>query len=111
MTAGPQGSRRVAITGIGLVSPLGSQLNAFWDALAEAPPKVGKVGAERLKLGERVFPWLVNDWALRRRPDRAATERPMDRLADFVTALVVWLATPLVLAGFWWRSMSECRRG
>lgn len=72
----------------------------LWDALAEAPPAI-----DGLKLGERVFPWLVNDWALRRRPDRAATERPMDRLADLVTTLVIWLATPLVLAGFWWRSM------
>ena len=77
----------------------------LWDALAEAPPRIGKPDEGRLRLGERVFPWLVNDWALRGRPDRAVTERQMDWLADVVTALVVWLATPLVLAGFWWRSM------
>ncbi len=77
----------------------------LWDALAEAPPEVGETDAVRLKLGERVFPWLVNDWALRRRPDHAANDRPMDRLSNLVTTLVIWLATPLVLAGFWWRSM------
>jgi uncharacterized protein YjbI with pentapeptide repeats len=72
----------------------------LWDALAEAPPVIDK-----LKLGDRVFPWLVNDWALRRRKGRPVTERPMDWLADSVTFLLIWLATPIVLAGFWWRSM------
>lgn len=72
----------------------------LWDALAEAPN-----GLDRLPLADRVFPWLVNDWALRRRHDKATTRRPMDWLADSVTALVIWLATPLLLAGFWWRSM------
>ena len=72
----------------------------LWDALAEAPPDIGVS-----KLGDRVFPWLVNDWALRRRADRSTTERPMDWLADSVTFLLIWLATPIVLAGFWWLSM------
>jgi 3-oxoacyl-[acyl-carrier-protein] synthase II len=35
MTAGPNGKRRVAITGIGVVSPLGTQIEAFWSSLAE----------------------------------------------------------------------------
>jgi hypothetical protein len=72
----------------------------LWDALAEAPADLGE-----LELAERVFPWLVNDWALQRRPDRPLETRPMDRLADTVTLVLVWLATPLVLVGFWWRSM------
>ncbi len=72
----------------------------LWDALAEAPPDIGVS-----KLGDRVFPWLVNDWALRRRADRPTTKRPMDVLGSLVTALVIWLAAPLVLAGFWWRSL------
>jgi len=75
-------------------------LLTLWDALAEAPPGLG-----RLRLADRVFPWLVNDWALRRLPDNATTPRPMDRLADRVTDLVIWWATPLLLVGFWWRSM------
>jgi hypothetical protein len=69
----------------------------LWDALAEAP--------DGLRLGERVFPWLVNDWALRLRPDRPLETRPMDWLANTVTLALVWLATPLVLLAFWWRSM------
>jgi uncharacterized protein YjbI with pentapeptide repeats len=72
----------------------------LWDALAEAPPEIGGT-----QLGDRVFPWLVVDWALRRRADRPTTRRPMDLLASFVTWLVIWLATPLMLAAFWWRSM------
>jgi uncharacterized protein YjbI with pentapeptide repeats len=72
----------------------------LWDALAEAPPTV-----DSLPLGERVFPWLVVDWALRRRPDRPVTPRPMDGLASVVTGLLIWLATPLLITAFWWRSM------
>jgi uncharacterized protein YjbI with pentapeptide repeats len=72
----------------------------LWDALAEAPPVI-----DELKLGDRVFPWLVNDWALRRRKDRPVTKRPLDLLGSIVTGLVIWLATPFVLAGFWWRSL------
>ncbi len=72
----------------------------LWDALAEAPPEIGKS-----KLGDRTFPWLVNDWALRRRADRPVTKRPLDLLGSLVTALVIWLAAPIVLAGFWWRSL------
>ena len=72
----------------------------FWDALAEAPPSIG-----HLKLGDRIFPWLVNDWALRRRPDQPVTPRPLDWLADIVTTAVIWAATPFVLFFFWWWSM------
>jgi hypothetical protein len=52
-----------------------------------------------------VFPWLVNQWALRRRKDRPVTPRPMGLLGSVVTGLVIWLAAPIVLAGFWWRSL------
>jgi hypothetical protein len=72
----------------------------LWDALAEAPPVIDK-----LKLGDRVLPWLVNDWALRRRPDRPVTKRPLDALGRTVTGLLVWAATPVVLIGFWLRSL------
>ena len=72
----------------------------LWDALAEAPAEL-----DGLRLGERVFPWLVNDWALRRRPDRPLETRPMDWLANTVTLVLVWLGTPLILTAFWWRSM------
>lgn len=72
----------------------------LWDALADAPAVIrGK------PLGDRVFPWLVVDWALRQRPDRPTTPRPMDRLADLVSFVVVWAATPAMLTAFWWFSM------
>jgi uncharacterized protein YjbI with pentapeptide repeats len=72
----------------------------LWDVLAEAPPEI-----DGAPLGDRVFPWLVVDWALRLRSDQPTTPRPMDWLASAVTWLVIWLATPLLLAAFWWRSM------
>jgi hypothetical protein len=72
----------------------------LWDALADAPATIGGK-----PLGDRVFPWLVVDWALRQRPDRPTTPRPMDRLADLVSFVVVWTATPAMLTAFWWYSM------
>ncbi len=74
----------------------------LWDAVAEAPASVGS-----LPLAERVAPWLVVDWAIRRRPDyrRATTQRPMNLLGSAVTGFLIWLATPILIAVFWWRSM------
>jgi len=72
----------------------------LWNALALARPEI-----DGLPLGERTFPWLVNDWALRHRPERPVARRPMDGLGNIVTALLIWLATPLLLVAFWWRSM------
>ncbi|MGP9822400.1 pentapeptide repeat-containing protein [Salinarimonas sp. NSM] len=74
----------------------------LWDALAEARERV-----DGLPLGDRVFPWLVIDWALLRRKDkdRATTKRPMAWLANLVTVVLVWLAAPLMLTWAWWRSM------
>jgi hypothetical protein len=62
------------------------------DALADTPTTVGS-----LPLGERV-PWLVVDWALRRRADRPVTRRPMDGLGSVVTGFLIWLASPLFVA-------------
>jgi hypothetical protein len=73
----------------------------LWDAIASAPRSIDGV-----KLGDRIFVWLVNDWALRQRSDRPTTPRPMDRLGDLVSAIVVWLMVPLVITWSWWRSMS-----
>jgi uncharacterized protein YjbI with pentapeptide repeats len=74
----------------------------LWDAVAEAAASVGS-----LPLAERVAPWLVVDWAIRRRPDyrRATTQRPMNLLGSAVTGFLIWLATPILIAVFWWRSM------
>jgi hypothetical protein len=73
----------------------------LWDAVADAPATIGGK-----PLGDRVFPWLVVEWALRERPDRPTTPRPMDRLADLVSLVVVWAATPAMLTAFWWFSMA-----
>ena len=91
-----------------LVAPvLGAALHVYlhlyllklWEALAEAPPR-----GRHMWLGDIVFPWLVNDWALRQRPDEAIRTRPLDRLGNWVMAAVIWLAAPVVLGWFWWRS-------
>jgi uncharacterized protein YjbI with pentapeptide repeats len=75
-------------------------LEKLWDTLAEAPAELaGK------PLGDRISPWLVNDWALRRRPDRPITKRPLGLFGDLFTTLIVWLATPLLIGAIWWRSM------
>ena len=72
----------------------------LWDIIAEAPPYI-----EGMPLGDRVLPWLVADWALRRRPDRPVTQRPLDWLSSAFIFTFIWLATPVVLFWFWWGSM------
>ena len=72
----------------------------LWDALGEAPPVI-----DGGRLGDRVVPWLVIDWALRRRRDQPITRRPLDGLGSWVIGIIVWLAAPIALAGFWWRSL------
>ena len=78
-------------------------LMRLWDAVAEAPPSVGN-----LPLGERVAPWLVVDWALRRRSDykKATTpHRPLTLPGTLATGFLIWFATPFIIGLFWWRSM------
>jgi uncharacterized protein YjbI with pentapeptide repeats len=75
-------------------------LMTLWHVLAEAPERIdGK------PLGERTFPWLVNDLALSARPDRPVWRQPLRWLSNFVTVLLVWAAGPLVIWFAWWRSM------
>lgn len=75
-------------------------LEKLWAAVAQAPSKI-----DGQQLGDRIFPWLVIDWALRRRADQPIEARPMDWLADKVTAALVWLAAPGVLLMFWIRAI------
>lgn len=72
----------------------------LFDALATAPARIDDEA-----LGDRIHPWLVNDLFLTMRADGSASDRPLIRLSNFASLLLVWLAAPLVLAGFWWRSM------
>lgn len=55
-------------------------------------------------LGTRLWPWLVTDWALARRGNQEA-HLPLRTIQWLLTVGLVWLAGPLVLLGFWWRSM------
>jgi uncharacterized protein YjbI with pentapeptide repeats len=74
----------------------------LWDPLAALPDS--HKGAP---VAEALYPWIVIDWALRRRPDadRATRPRPLAGLADLAAVTAVWLAAPAVIAAFWWRSM------
>ncbi len=75
-------------------------LMSLWHALARAPTEIdGK------PLGERGDPWPVNDLALRTRRDKPFRTQPLRWLANLVTIALVWLAGPVVLVGFWLRSM------
>ncbi|MEM9784439.1 MAG: pentapeptide repeat-containing protein [Pseudomonadota bacterium] len=88
------------ILGVALYAYLHLQLVKLWDALAKAPAEVG--GGP---LRERVYPWLINSLALSFRADVAPSGRPLNWLSGLVTRLLVWVAAPAVLFGFWWRSM------
>lgn len=87
------------VLGAALYVYLHLHLMTIWHVLAEAPPTIdGK------PLGDRVFPWLVNDLALSARPDRPLWNQPLRWLSNLVTLALVWGAGPFVLAEFWWRS-------
>jgi uncharacterized protein YjbI with pentapeptide repeats len=73
----------------------------LWDAIAETPPIV-----DGRPLGEHLHPWLVNDTMLRIKSRNAVTPRPLGRITDEASNVLVWSFGPLVLTGFWWRSMS-----
>ena len=90
---------------------LGAMLYAYlhlyllklWEALAETP-----LPTRGAPLGDLVTPWLVADFALSfRKGTKALRPRPMRRLAFGVSLILIFLATPLVLAAFWWRSMPK----
>lgn len=88
------------LLGAALYVYLHLHLMTLWHALARAPAEIdGK------PLGERVFPWLVNDLALSARRDKPLRTQPLRWLANLVTIALVWVAGPAVLFGFWWRSM------
>ncbi|RCV86661.1 hypothetical protein DU506_18075 [Vreelandella rituensis] len=74
--------------------------SSICDALATAPARI-----DGEPLGYRIHPWLANDLFLMMRADGAAIDRPLRNLSNLASCLLVWVAAPLVLAGFWWRSM------
>ena len=92
------------VLGAALYTYLHLQLIKLWYALAPPPEGPPPTVAGR-PLGDRVYPWLINDLALSLRRDGAVPPRPLRWLASLVTWVLVWIAGPFVLAGFWWRSM------
>ncbi|MEM9059099.1 MAG: pentapeptide repeat-containing protein, partial [Pseudomonadota bacterium] len=95
------------LLGAALYAYLHLQLVKLWEALAPpVPPKTnGKY------LSELVYPWLISDFALSRRTDDALKPRPLAILSRIVTWWLVWASAPLILAGFWWRSMPKHDEG
>ena len=76
-------------------------LMKLWDAIADAnTPRI-----DGHPLGDHLNPWLVNDWALTRKGPPYTPARPLLALGNAASFLLVWAAGPLVLFGFWWRSM------
>lgn len=71
----------------------------LWKIVSSLPDRI-----DGEPLGNRLWPWLVTDWALARRGDQGAP-LPLRTIQWLLTVGLVWLAGPLVLLGFWWRSM------
>jgi uncharacterized protein YjbI with pentapeptide repeats len=74
----------------------------LWEALAEAPATWNKA-----PIGDSIRPWMIADYALSFRKDGPVRLRPLRRLANAVSGLLIFWAAPAVLAGFWWRSMPK----
>ncbi len=87
------------ILGLALYAYLHLQLIKLWDALGAAPVRPG-----HRPLSAHVYPWLINDLALSLRKS-ASRPLPLRWMAIAVSGLLVWIAGPVVLGGFWVRSM------
>ncbi len=79
------------------------QLIQLWQALDRAHVPAELLGQP---LGRVVHPGLITDFALRMRSDGSADSHALAWLSRLVVLLLVWLFAPLVVAGFWWQSMS-----
>src|SRR5438132_4658134 len=77
--------RRVVVTGIGPVTPVGTGVKAFWDALVGGRNGIGPISrwdpsAVPVKIAGEVLDFEVTDWM----PAREA--RKMDRVSHFAIA-------------------------
>ena len=68
----------------------------LWDAIADAPAVF-----EGRSLGEQLHPWIANDYALSLKGNGALRPRPLRLIGNLATRLLVWIAGPAVIAGFW----------
>ena len=71
----------------------------LWRAVYKLPSQI-----DGEPLGARLWPWLVTDWALAGRGDQGKP-LPLPTIQWMLTLVLVWLSGPIVLFGFWWRSM------
>ncbi len=75
----------------------------LWRALSTPPMVLDDADGRTRRLDEAVFPWLLNDAALRWRPDR--TLNPFGWLTGLGTWILCWVLAPALIAAFWIRSM------
>ncbi len=73
----------------------------LWDAIAD----VESPNVDGQPFGDVINPWLVNDWALCNKGGAFTPARPLRALGNLASFLLVWAAAPLLLFGFWYRSM------
>ena len=73
------------------------QLLKLWEAMADARDTV--TAAPR-----KLSPWMVVDYALNRMDRNILKGRPLRLPILWATLLMVFLAAPIVLGGFWYRS-------
>lgn len=84
---------------------IGAALYAYFHLhLLKLYEALGSADRTDVPLSDRTTPWLVADFALAWRPGELS-KRPMRWLAFATTMLLAYIAGPLVLAAFWYRSM------
>ena len=73
----------------------------LWPALPRLANSIQEQEDKSDELSERVYPWLVADFALRRGREPLIQHNPLSRVADWATGFLAWLAAPLMLIWFW----------
>ncbi|ABD53999.1 pentapeptide repeat-containing protein [Jannaschia sp. CCS1] len=84
---------------------IGAALYAYFHLhLLKLYEALGRADRTHVPLADRTAPWMVADFALAWRPGEMS-KRPMRWLAFATTLLLAYIAGPLVLFAFWFRSM------
>lgn len=80
-------------------------LMKVWEALPRLAKLFDNAELRAHELRERVYPWLIADFALRRGKNPLIGHNPLSRTADMATVFLAWTAVPLMLCWFWVISM------
>ena len=72
----------------------------LWDYLADAPDRIDGV-----PLADAIAPWIMSDWALKRRTFRIVRSRPLGRLGSIAAISFSFLSAPIILGLMWYMSM------